>query len=72
MNIFEIFAFSWVYYRKNHPVLTHTNKKLMIISSTSLERFRNGCGELHWMNFVPLNFVFNGMINIAAVNALVI
>jgi len=24
---------------------THTNKKIMIISSTSVARFRNGCGE---------------------------
>jgi hypothetical protein len=35
-------------------VPTHTNqKKFMIISSTSLARFRNGCGEHYWMNFVP-------------------
>jgi hypothetical protein len=34
-------------------ILTHTNqKKFMIISSTSLARFRNGCGEHQWMNFV--------------------
>ena len=34
-------------------ILTHTQiKKFMIISSTSLTRFRNECGEHHWMNFV--------------------
>jgi len=34
-------------------ILTHTPmKKFMIISSTSIARFRNGCGEFHWMNFV--------------------
>jgi len=34
-------------------MLTNTNqKKLMIISSTSLARFRNVCGQHHWMNFV--------------------
>jgi hypothetical protein len=33
-------------------ILTNTNKKFMIISSTSLARFRNGCGKHHWMNFV--------------------
>ena len=36
-------------------ILTHTHtpiKKFMIISSTSLARFRNGCVERHWMNFV--------------------
>jgi hypothetical protein len=34
-------------------ILTHTNqKKFMIISSTSLARFRNGCGKHHWMSFV--------------------
>jgi len=27
-------------------------KKFMIVSSTSLARFRNRCGEHHWMNFV--------------------
>jgi len=43
---------TWCFFTFYFWYYTHQSKKLMIISSTSLARFGNGCGEHHWMNFI--------------------
>jgi len=46
-------AFSLLFLMRFRTLYLHTPiKKFVIISSASLARFRNGCGEHHWMNFV--------------------
>jgi hypothetical protein len=40
----------WWYFE--HYTYTHQSKKITIISLPSIARFRNGCVEHHWMNFI--------------------